>query len=148
MEDCEPLAQQALKGSGRSHPSQWGVANAPYKLVFCVNKTLGMTHGKVAAQCCHAAVGCYKRATKLYPHGVRAWEYTGCVKVALKIDKSYDALEEMNKVVAKCKEMGVAYYLVEDAGRTQIEPGSRTVVGVGPGPVDVIDEITSQYKLY
>ena len=32
------------------------------KMVFAVRSDLGMTKGKVAAQCAHAAVNCYKKA--------------------------------------------------------------------------------------
>ena len=39
--------------------SKWGYTDAPYKMVLCVNQELGMGKGKLAAQCCHAAVGCY-----------------------------------------------------------------------------------------
>ena len=33
------------------------------------------------------------------------------------------------------------------SGRTQIAAGSRTVLGIGPGPVKVIDSVTSHLKL-
>ena len=52
-------------------PKQWGIKNAPYKMVFAVNKSLKMGQGKIAAQCCHAAVGCYKRSMKSAPSAVR-----------------------------------------------------------------------------
>jgi peptidyl-tRNA hydrolase len=128
-------------------PKQWGVRDAPYKLVLCVNKTLKMTPGKQAAQCCHAAVGCFKNASKAYPYGLKCWETTGCAKVCVKLPTEVDQDTEFNKIRKACKERGVACYLVEDAGRTQIAPGSRTVIGVGPAPVSVIDEICSEYKL-
>jgi hypothetical protein len=50
-------------------PKDWGVLHAPFKMLLCVNQELydengkpkKMTHGKVAAQCCHATLGAYKR---------------------------------------------------------------------------------------
>jgi PTH2 family peptidyl-tRNA hydrolase len=39
------------------------------------------------------------------------------------------------------------YYLVADAGRTQIAAGSITVCAVGPAPISEIDKITKQFKL-
>jgi PTH2 family peptidyl-tRNA hydrolase len=33
------------------------------------------------------------------------------------------------------------------SGRTQIAAGSRTVLGIGPGPVKTIDKVTSHLKL-
>ena len=76
----------------------------------------------------------------------RAWEITGCAKVCLKLPNE-TVEEEFAKIKRLCQERGVAYYLVEDAGRTQIAAGSRTVIGVGPAPVTVVDEITSHLKL-
>lgn len=63
----------------------WGLADAPYKLVLIVNMSLKMGKGKVCAQCCHAAVGCYKRGRVMKPSGVKWWERTGCAKVAVKV---------------------------------------------------------------
>ena len=60
---------------------KWGYQDAPYKMVLCVNQELGMGKGKIAAQCCHAAVACYKRASKQCPKALRAWETTGCAKI-------------------------------------------------------------------
>lgn len=34
-----------------------------------------------------------------------------------------------------------------DAGRTQIDPGSRTVLGIGPAPVSEVNKITRHLKL-
>ena len=34
-----------------------------------------------------------------------------------------------------------------DAGRTQIEPGSQTCVGIGPAPESEIDKVTGGLKM-
>lgn len=121
----------------------WGMKDAPYKMVLCVNQELGMGKGKIAAQCCHAAVGCYKRALKQCPDGVRAWEMTGCAKIAVKCPTE----SEMEVILVKAYERNIPLYLVEDAGRTQIAAGSRTVLGLGPAPVSVFEGVTSHLKL-
>jgi peptidyl-tRNA hydrolase len=123
--------------------SKWGELDAPYKMVLCVNQELTMGKGKVAAQCCHAAVGCYKRASKQCPAGLRAWEYSGCAKIALKCPTQ----DELEMIAAKAMERDIPIYLVEDAGRTQIAAGSRTVLGLGPAPAHVFDGVTSHLKL-
>jgi peptidyl-tRNA hydrolase, PTH2 family len=120
----------------------WGMIHAPYKMVLCVNTDLNMGKGKIAAQCCHAAVGCYKRSTKHCPSAIRAWEYTGCAKIALKCP----TVEELEIIAAKARSVGIPFYLVEDAGRTQIAAGSRTVLGLF-GPASVFEGVTDHLKL-
>ncbi|KAJ1925589.1 hypothetical protein EC988_010352, partial [Linderina pennispora] len=67
------------------------------KLVLIVRTDLGMTKGKVAAQCAHAALGCYKRALKQNPAVLKAWEYTGQAKVTLKVNSEEEMLELQRK---------------------------------------------------
>ncbi|GMI60514.1 hypothetical protein ScalyP_jg9856 [Parmales sp. scaly parma] len=121
----------------------WGLADAPYKLVLIVNMSLKMGKGKVCAQCCHAAVGCYKRGRVMKPSGVKWWERTGCAKVAVKCPTE----NELEEIMAKAKAKGLPYYLVEDAGRTQIAAGSRTVLGLGPAPVSEFEGLSDHLKL-
>ena len=122
---------------------EWGLRHAPYKMMLVVNQELSMGKGKIAAQCCHAAVGCYKRARKQCPAAVAAWERTGCAKIALKCPT--EATLEDVAVRALAKE--IPCYLVQDAGRTQIAAGSRTVLGLGPAPVSVFEGVSDHLKL-
>jgi peptidyl-tRNA hydrolase len=122
---------------------QWGMGHAPYKMVLCVNTSLTkMGRGKMAAQCCHAAVGCYRRAAASCPAAVRAWERTGAAKIAVRCPTT----EELELLSVRAGERGVPCYLVEDAGRTQIEAGSRTVLGLF-GPASVFEGLTDHLKL-
>lgn len=123
--------------------SKWGYTDAPYKMVLCVNQELSMGKGKIAAQCCHAAVGCYKRAKKQCPKALHAWEYSGCAKIALKCPTQ----DELELIAAKAMERDIPFYLVMDAGRTQIAAGSRTVLGLGPAPAYIFEDVTSHLKL-
>jgi PTH2 family peptidyl-tRNA hydrolase len=111
-------------------------------MVLLVNQELTMGKGKMAAQCCHAAVGCYKRAQIQCPKALRAWEYSGCAKIALKCPTQ----EEMELIAARAHSMDVPLYLVMDAGRTQIAAGSRTVLGLF-GPTSVFQGLTDHLKL-
>jgi peptidyl-tRNA hydrolase, PTH2 family len=139
-EDSEDEDLANISNSGQS--SKWGYKDAPYKLVLCVNNELGMGKGKIAAQCGHAAVGCYKVASKQCPSGVHAWERTGCAKIAVKTPAA-----EMEELALRALERDIPAYLVEDAGRTQIAAGSRTVLGLGPAPVYAFEGLTSHLKL-
>jgi len=122
--------------------AQWGLQHAPYKMVFCVNTDLAMGKGKIAAQVGHAAVGCFQTAARKCPAALRAWERTGCAKIALKCPDG-DALEA---IAARAASKGIPVYVVVDAGRTQIAAGSRTVVGLF-GPTSVFEGVTDHLKL-
>nr|CAD7588889.1 unnamed protein product [Timema genevievae] len=89
-----------------------------HKLVFVVRMDLKMGKGKVAAQCCHAALSCYKKGLKMAPKSVSAWEA-----------------------------QGLPTKIIHDAGRTQVKSGSETVLGIGPGPASLIDKVTDYLKL-
>ncbi|KAJ1796521.1 hypothetical protein LPJ56_007154 [Coemansia sp. RSA 2599] len=114
------------------------------KLVLVVRTDLGMTKGKIAAQCCHATLACYKRAMKEAPGVLKAWEYSGQAKVTLKCASE----EELLALLKAARERGLVAQAICDAGRTQIAAGSRTVLGVGPGPISVIDSVCGHLKLY
>merc|ERR1712176_333046 len=122
---------------------QWGLMDAPYKLVLVVNKSLKMKSGKIAAQCGHASVACYKSALRQCPNALKAWENTGCAKVAVSCPNE----EEMLCIMRKAYEKQIPLYLVEDAGRTQIAAGSKTVLGLGPAPVREFVGVTDHLKL-
>ncbi|XP_012351063.1 peptidyl-tRNA hydrolase 2, mitochondrial [Apis florea] len=114
-----------------------------YKLILVIRTDLKMGKGKVAAQCAHAAVAAYKAAVN-YPKILQAWEESGQVKITVKVD-SDNAL----KLVAKqAKAVGLLTNIIQDAGRTQVKPGSRTVCAIGPGPTELIDQVTGHLKLF
>jgi PTH2 family peptidyl-tRNA hydrolase len=132
-----------LKVTSSGDSSKWGYKDAPYKMVLCVNQELAMGKGKIAAQCCHAAVACYQIAKKQCPGGLAAWERTGCAKIALKCPTQ----EEMETIAVLALSKDIPVYLVEDAGRTQIAAGSRTVLGLGPAPVSAFQGVSDHLKL-
>jgi peptidyl-tRNA hydrolase, PTH2 family len=141
-EDVTPLISRHTR-TATADSKLWGPQDAPYKMLLVVNTSLNMGKGKIAAQCGHAAVGAYKRASKLCPNAVRWWERTGCAKIAVKCPSE----EELAAVLAAARSKDIPLYLVEDAGRTQIAAGSRTVLGLGPAPVHVFEGVTSHLKL-
>lgn len=114
------------------------------KLVLVIRTDLGMSKGKIAAQCCHATLACYKRATKQVPTVLKAWEYSGQAKVTLKCSNE----EEMVELQKRAQSAGLVAHSICDAGRTQIAAGSRTVLGIGPGPIGLIDSVSGHLKLY
>jgi len=115
----------------------------PFKQVLCVNTSLKkMDKGKAMAQCGHATLGAYRLSEKYVPVNVKHWFRSGQAKIVVKCTE-----EEMEAVAAHAKRLGVVSYTVEDAGRTQIPAGSKTVCAVGPAPQSVLDEISGGFKL-
>ena len=55
---------------------------------------------------------------------------------------------QLEGLYAHAKALNLVSSVVEDAGRTQIASGSKTVVGVGPGPQSEIDKVMGHLKLY
>ncbi|KAF9821852.1 hypothetical protein IEO21_00282 [Rhodonia placenta] len=100
-----------------------------------------MTPGKIAAQ--HATLACYKALLKTNPKLLQHWERTGQAKIALKAT-SEDALLELEAIA---KSLNLCARPIHDAGRTQIAAGSRTVLGIGPGPVELVNRVTGKLRL-
>lgn len=112
-------------------------------MVLVVRNDLKMGKGKIAAQCGHAAVGAFQNGMRRSPQLVRAWENAGCAKIAVKVDSE----SELMGILKIARERNLNTCLIRDAGRTQIEPNSKTVLGVGPALCRDIDQITGHLKL-
>ena len=54
----------------------------------------------------------------------------------------------MLELVVRARQVGLIANYIRDAGRTQVESGTRTVAAIGPGPKSIIDQITGHLKLY
>ncbi|KAF9877774.1 peptidyl-tRNA hydrolase PTH2 [Colletotrichum karsti] len=121
------------------------------KLVLVVRTDLGMTKGKMAAQASHATLACYKSLSKAAARDpaspaakiLSRWERLGQAKIAVQIKDQ----DEMLELMGKARSLGITAEVIADAGRTQIEAGSLTVLGVGPAPKSLVDQVTSHLKL-
>lgn len=111
-----------------------------HKQVIVVRKDLKMSPGKVAAQCCHASLGAYRRAGKT---DLTKWLLSGEKKVVVLCEN----LEELKELLKKAKSLKITHYLVQDAGMTELEPGTITCLGVGPDSEETIDKVTGSLKL-
>ncbi|EER24913.1 peptidyl-tRNA hydrolase 2, putative [Coccidioides posadasii C735 delta SOWgp] len=114
------------------------------KLVLVVRTDLGMGKGKIAAQCSHATLACYKYYFSKAPDSpiLRRWDRGGQAKVALQVKSE----EDMLLLQAQALSLGLCARVIQDAGRTQIASGSRTVLGI-LGPKSVVDSVTGHLKL-
>lgn len=115
-----------------------------WKMIILVRCDLNMGKGKAAVQCCHSVLECYKQALSLYPSHVQEWEEMGQPKITLKVMNE----AELNELVWKARKAGLPAQAIRDAGRTQLQAGTKTVASIGPGPSKMIDLITGHLKLY
>ncbi len=116
------------------------VNRMPYKQVIVVRTDLKMGKGKIAAQVAHASVGSVQNSRK---KDVELWEKEGSKKVVLKIND----IRKLVRLKKKAEMMSIRYYIVRDAGMTQIKKGTVTCIGVGPAKEEEIDSLTKDLKL-
>ncbi|XP_017046647.1 probable peptidyl-tRNA hydrolase 2 [Drosophila ficusphila] len=121
----------------------FGGFNDNFKMVLVVRNDLKMGKGKIAAQCGHGAVGAYQRAVARTPRLLRAWENCGCAKIAVRVESEAELMAI--KKAAERQQLNTC--LIRDAGRTQIEANSKTVLAVGPAAAVDIDRVTGHLKL-
>ncbi len=114
-----------------------------YKQAILARTDLKMGKGKTAVQVAHASVSAAEQARSQHPRWWRSWVNEGQCKIALKVPSR----EEMLEYKEAAEREGLPTFLVEDRGLTQIPPGSVTCLGIGPGPSDKIDKITSKLPL-
>lgn len=114
-----------------------------FKMVLVVRNDLKMGKGKIGAQCGHAAVGAYQKAVQSTPGLVRRWEDSGCAKIAVRVESE----AEMMGILKAARTQSLNTCLIRDAGRTQIEPNSKTVLAIGPATCQQIDQVTGHLKL-
>ncbi len=107
-----------------------------------MRKDLGMSKGKIAAQACHAAIGAYRESIDLYPDKTRAWMREGGKIVVLWVKNKAELIEIDKELPSKIPKQGVV-----DAGHTEIEPGTRTCMGLGPWEEEDLDAYTGHLKM-
>ncbi len=114
-----------------------------YKVVVLVRTDITMGKGKIAAQVGHASVEIALRAEKKDKKAFDSWMNSGQKKVVLKVAN----LEEMIRYKNEANSCGLYTTMICDAGRTQIDPGTYTCVGIGPAPCSELDKVTGDLKM-
>jgi PTH2 family peptidyl-tRNA hydrolase len=119
--------------------------NGPFehKMVILVRNDLKMTKGKIAAQVGHAAVNCALSIKKKDPKEFDRWMLSGQAKVVLKVSSEKELFEF--KAIADAQNLNNS--VICDAGRTQLEPGTTTCLGIGPAASSTLDKITGELKM-
>jgi PTH2 family peptidyl-tRNA hydrolase len=112
-------------------------------MVLVVRGELRLTAGKAAVQVAHAAVMLVEIARKRAPAVLDGWFSEGQKKIAVVAP----TLEEMEQLFRLARAKGIPAVLVEDAGFTEVPPGTKTVLGIGPGRTEEIDPVTGSLAL-
>ena len=111
-----------------------------YKQVIILRKDLNVDKGKLIVHAVHAAIGAMR---KVDDETVEKWEAGGSKKIVLKVND----LQELKQMENKLKKIKMPYFLVKDAGLTQLKAGTVTAIGIGPVKENEIDKITGKLKL-
>jgi PTH2 family peptidyl-tRNA hydrolase len=111
-----------------------------YKQVIVVRRDLKMDKGKLAAQVAHASLEAYKKADS---RDIEGWENEGMKKIVVSVND----IKEFMGIKERAKEARLPYAVIRDAGKTQLEPGTVTAMGIGPAEDGRVDKITKNLKL-
>jgi PTH2 family peptidyl-tRNA hydrolase len=114
-----------------------------YKQVILIRTDLKMGVGKKCAQSCHASVSASDLVRRKSKVTWKQWKNSGQKKVVLKIDN----IDNIKDIIIQLEKEKIDYFLVKDAGLTQLAPGTITALGIGPARSSQIDEITGDLKL-
>jgi PTH2 family peptidyl-tRNA hydrolase len=111
-----------------------------YKQCIILRDDLKLSKGKAAAQAAHASLLSYERAPV---HARKQWKAQGQKKVVLKVQ----SLGDLYAVRDDAEMLELPCVLVEDAGLTEIPPGTVTALGIGPARAEEIDKVTGHLEL-
>lgn len=110
------------------------------KQTIVVRTDLGMGTGKLAAQVAHASLQAAEDADS---RTRTEWNRSGAAKVVLEATSQ----DQLQTLADRARRSGLPHALVSDAGRTQLEPGTVTALGVGPASEADVDHVTGHLSL-
>lgn len=137
MEDATHTSESAYQGAVHSVPDAC-------RMVFVVRKDLKMSAGKVANQCSHASGAMTLLLAMHHLELLKKWMSEGMIKIIYKAEDE----TQFNDLIKQTVLLKYPFYVVKDAGKTQIESGSNTVLCIGPATKQALESITQSLKLY
>ena len=113
------------------------------KMVIAIRTDINLSPGKMAVQVAHAAVNCAFSAKKNNERWFKAWYREGQKKVVVKGGSLKDLYELKNVAEG----VGLSTSIIQDAGKTEVDPGTVTCLGIGPGPSPEVNKVTGSLSL-
>jgi PTH2 family peptidyl-tRNA hydrolase len=114
------------------------------KQVILIRSDLKISKGKAAAQVAHGSLDAALKAMKRTDSLFKQWRLGGMKKVVLKVADQKELLE----FKTEADRAGLINALITDAGHTELPPGTKTVLAIGPDEEGKIDKITGHLKAY
>jgi PTH2 family peptidyl-tRNA hydrolase len=124
-------------------PQKKNQSDFEYKMVIVTRSDLPLSAGKLAAQVSHAAVDCALLTKKNKSEWFSKWRREGAKKVVVKVD----SLDDFFPLKEKAEKLSICTSIISDAGHTEILEGTQTVLGIGPAPSNLIDQVTGELPL-
>lgn len=115
-----------------------------YKQVIVVREDLDISEGKRLAQVGHAVLNAAREARKSHALWYREWLNEGQRKVVLRARDLQELRELRDKAVA----LKLPEATIDDAGLTELPPGTTTCIGIGPAPEHLVDQVTRRLPLW
>ncbi|MBN2295097.1 MAG: aminoacyl-tRNA hydrolase [Pirellulales bacterium] len=117
-------------------------------MYIVLRSDLGMPKGKAIAQAGHAvqlAIRAVEQSGQEQNLAwLREWEAGSYTKIALKVG----SLEELEGLSNTLTAEGIIHVRVVDEGRTAIEPGTTTAIGIAPMPKAAFTSVIGRLRLY
>jgi PTH2 family peptidyl-tRNA hydrolase len=88
-------------------------------------------------------VDCTLLTKRKKPEWFVKWQREGAKKVVVKVE----SLEDFFLLEEKAEKLGICTTIVTDAGHTEIPEGTQTVLGIGPAPNILVDQVTGELPL-
>jgi PTH2 family peptidyl-tRNA hydrolase len=113
------------------------------KMWLAVRCDLDLSAGKLATQAGHAYQWLHDPRDAEKPWCTAGLPRYGSPKIAVRVDSE----RELQRVQSEAEKAGIPYYTVNDAGRTELEPGTTTVVAFGPAYRDELPPFLRRSQL-
>jgi len=111
-----------------------------YKQCLIIRTDVKMSQGKRCAQVAHASISAYDNCDAILR---KKWLNEGQKKIVLKAND----LRTLYEIKSLAEAAGISASLIQDAGLTEIPPGTITALGLGPERCEKLDHLTGDLTL-